>query len=162
MTYPQANHLQSKKFNFLLKFCVKMLFYRLYFSPLNTFMRKGKNPVPDLDPYLWLMDPNPGGSKTCRSGSGSPTLLSGGTYIRYNSSSLVWEARRAGWPVVATSAASQKSFLVGTRQWTVQSDADCTNNSSQRLSLVTCGENQFNCDDGSCIDLQYRLINAVF
>jgi hypothetical protein len=38
-----------KKFNFLLKFCVKML----------------------------LMDPDPGGPKTCGSGSGSgsPTLL---------------------------------------------------------------------------------------
>ncbi len=38
---------------FLLKLCVKILFYKHYFSPLNTFMRKGK------DPYLWLMDPDP-------------------------------------------------------------------------------------------------------
>ncbi len=37
-----------------------------YFSPLNSFMRKGKDP----DPHLWLMDPDPGGPKT----SGSPTL----------------------------------------------------------------------------------------
>ncbi len=40
-----------------------------YFSPLNTFMRKGKDPEPD--PYLWPMDPDPGGPKTCGSGSGS-------------------------------------------------------------------------------------------
>ncbi len=40
-----------------------------YFSPLNIFMRKGKDPEPD--PYLWLMDPDPGGPKT----SGSPKLL---------------------------------------------------------------------------------------
>ncbi len=34
-------------------------------------MRKGKNP----DPSPWLIDPDPGGPKTCRScGSGSPTL----------------------------------------------------------------------------------------
>ncbi len=42
---------------------------------LNTFMRKGKDP----DPYLWLMDPDPGGQKicgSCGSGSGSPTLIS--------------------------------------------------------------------------------------
>jgi hypothetical protein len=33
-------------------------------------MRKGKDP----DPYLWLMDPDSGGPKTCvSSGSGSPT-----------------------------------------------------------------------------------------
>ncbi len=37
------------------------------------FTRKGKDPEPD--PYLWLMDPDPGGPKTCWScGSGSPTL----------------------------------------------------------------------------------------
>ncbi len=35
-------------------------------------MRKGKGP----DPYLWLMDPDPGGQKTCGAcGSGSPTLI---------------------------------------------------------------------------------------
>ncbi len=40
------------------------LFCNQYFSPLNTFMRMGKdpepNPVPDPhpDPYLWLTDPN--------------------------------------------------------------------------------------------------------
>ncbi len=34
-------------------------------------MRKGKDPEPD--PHLWLMNPDPGGPKTC--GSGSPTLL---------------------------------------------------------------------------------------
>ncbi len=55
-----------------------MLFCRHYFGPLNTFMRKGKEPDPDPDPHLWLLDPDPdsGGPKTCGScGSGSPTLL---------------------------------------------------------------------------------------
>jgi hypothetical protein len=51
---PQARHLQSKKINFLLKFCVKMIFCRHFTSPLNTFMRKGKDPEPepDPDPYI--------------------------------------------------------------------------------------------------------------
>jgi hypothetical protein len=35
-TCPQAHRLQFKKFNFLLKLCVKILFCRHYFSPLNT------------------------------------------------------------------------------------------------------------------------------
>jgi hypothetical protein len=84
ITFPQAHYLWTKKFNFLLKFCVKILFSRHYFS-LNTFMRKGKDlepyPEPDPDPYLCLMDPDPdpGEPKTCGScgsgsGSGSPTL----------------------------------------------------------------------------------------
>jgi hypothetical protein len=33
------------KNNFLLKFCVKILFCEHYFSPLNTVMRKGKDPL---------------------------------------------------------------------------------------------------------------------
>jgi len=50
ITCPQAHHLQSQKFNFLLKFCFKILFCRHYFSPLYTFMKKGKKPDPE--PYL--------------------------------------------------------------------------------------------------------------
>ncbi len=68
----KAYYHQSKNFKFLLKFCVKILFCGHYFSPLNKFMIKGK------DPELWLMDPDPGGQKTCGfcgSGSGSPTLI---------------------------------------------------------------------------------------
>jgi hypothetical protein len=57
------------KFNFWLKFCVKILFCKHYFRPLSTYTTKGKDP----DPYLWLMDRDPGGPKTC--GSGSPTLI---------------------------------------------------------------------------------------
>ncbi len=89
ITCPQVHHLQSKKFNFLLKFCLKMLFCRHCFSSLNTFMRKGKDPKPDPDPYLWLMDTDPDGPKTCGScGSGSPTLI-----WKYNSST------HFSWPV---------------------------------------------------------------
>jgi len=63
----------QKRIKFFLKLCVKILFCRHYFSPLNTSMRKGKDPEPDSVPYLWLMDPDPGGPKTsgsCGSGSG--------------------------------------------------------------------------------------------
>ncbi len=53
-----------------------MIFCRHYISPLNTFTRKRKDPEPERDPYLKLMDPDPGGPKTCGScGSGSPTLV---------------------------------------------------------------------------------------
>jgi hypothetical protein len=48
ITCPLAHHFQSKILNFLLKFCIKILFCGHYFSPLNTFLRKGKDP----DPYL--------------------------------------------------------------------------------------------------------------
>ncbi len=47
-------------------FCIKILFCKHYFSLFNTFMNKGKDPDPerDPDPYLWLMNPDPGGPKT--------------------------------------------------------------------------------------------------
>jgi hypothetical protein len=50
ITCSQAACPQSSKFYFFLKFCVKILFCKHYFSPLNTFMRKVKDPDPD--PYL--------------------------------------------------------------------------------------------------------------
>ncbi len=30
-----------------------------YFSPLNTFLRKGKDAELDSDSHPWLMDPDP-------------------------------------------------------------------------------------------------------
>ncbi len=47
--YPQTCCLQSL-INCFQDFC------KHYFSPLNTFMRKGKDPGPD--PYPWLTDPD--------------------------------------------------------------------------------------------------------
>ncbi len=41
LTYPLAHYMQSQKFNFLLKFCVKILFCKHYFSP---------EPDSELDP----------------------------------------------------------------------------------------------------------------
>ncbi len=38
------------KFIFLLKFCVKILFSKHYFSPLNTFTTKGKDLYTEPDP----------------------------------------------------------------------------------------------------------------
>ncbi len=61
---PQAHHVQSKKLNFLQKFCVKMLFCRHYFSPLNTFMIKEKDPEPD--PYLLTNGSRSGRPKNMR------------------------------------------------------------------------------------------------
>ncbi len=75
ITYQQAHYLQSLTYCFKEKFCVKIKFSKHYFSLLNTFMRKGKDPAPELNPYIWLRDPDLGGPKTCGScGSGYPTL----------------------------------------------------------------------------------------
>ncbi len=87
LTHSQAHSLSSVlKTKCLPKFCANILLCKHYFSPLNTFLRKGRIRIPE--PYLWLMDPDPGGPKICGSGfgSGSPTvtlLRSEGCYSRF-------------------------------------------------------------------------------
>ncbi len=76
ITWPQTHHLQSKKFNFLLSFCVKILFCRHYF---NTFMRKGK-------------DPDPGGPKTCWSGSGSRSGSQRLVCVKFTITIFLWNS----------------------------------------------------------------------
>ncbi len=48
---PSGTLFSVLKIYFLLKFCVIILFCKHYVSPLNTSMRKGKDPEPDPDPY---------------------------------------------------------------------------------------------------------------
>ncbi len=64
--YPQAHYLHAKILcqNFILK---------ALFQSAQHLYEKLKDPAPDLDTYHWLMDPDPGGPKTCV--SGSPTLV---------------------------------------------------------------------------------------
>jgi hypothetical protein len=64
ITYPQYIIFSLKNL-FFAKFCVRILFCQHYFSPLKTFMGKGKDPVPDPDLYLRLMGPDPRGPKSC-------------------------------------------------------------------------------------------------
>ncbi len=61
-TYPQAHYLQSLICCFKDKFCVKILCPKLYFSTLNTFVRKGKDP----DPCLWVLTNGSGRPKSMR------------------------------------------------------------------------------------------------
>ncbi len=78
-----------------------MLFCRHYFSLLNIFMRKGKDQEPDPDPHLLLVDPDPGGPKTCGScgsgscsGAGSPTLFKS-IFQPFEVGSEIWLVRSA-------------------------------------------------------------------
>jgi hypothetical protein len=52
------------KTKFLAKILCSNFFCKNCFSPLNTFMRKGKDPEPDPDLYLLLMDPKTWGILT--------------------------------------------------------------------------------------------------
>jgi hypothetical protein len=113
ITSPQAHHLQSKKLNFLLKFCVKMFFCRHYFSPLNTFMRTRKDPDPDL--YIWL-----------GSGSGFPTMFK---------SVKSWLLCRKWWP----SAWTQLTTPFSPGPWTKPSDSGTSGRLSYPILVFFCG-----------------------
>ncbi len=54
ITCPQAHHLQSRKSNFLLKFCVK-IYFEAIISVRSAHLWEKKDP----DPYLRLMDLDP-------------------------------------------------------------------------------------------------------
>ena len=71
-----------------------------YFSPLSTYMKKGKDPDPDR----WRTDPDPEGPKTCR----SPTLLSGVDSPGY---------RGYSWPRYRTKSATQTRSPGSRRGW---------------------------------------------
>ncbi len=59
ITYRQAHYLQSLIYCFKDKFCVKILFCKHDFSPLNTFMRKRKDPDPVGPKHGDPPDPDP-------------------------------------------------------------------------------------------------------
>ncbi len=77
ITHPHAHYLPSLIYCFKDKFFFKILFCKhyLFHSAQHIFRRKGKDP----DSYLWLTDLDPGGPKTC--GSGSPALLTLSTVL---------------------------------------------------------------------------------
>jgi hypothetical protein len=54
-------------------------------------MMEGSGAGPD--PYLWLMDPDPGGPKTCGSGSGSATMLPKAGNLIKCEEAFTWNAR---------------------------------------------------------------------
>ncbi len=58
----------------------QFLYYKFKFGFATLTLRKGKDPNPELDPFLWPMDPDadPGGPKTYGSyWTGFVTLISG-------------------------------------------------------------------------------------
>jgi len=81
------------------------------------------------------------------------------TFISFNSTAFRWEAQKAGSSAVwAFAEADYESLLIGTYNWTVFNDQRCgsgRSSYSRQLSLTFCTDDEFNCDDGSCLLLDY-------
>jgi hypothetical protein len=81
----------------------------------------------------------------------------GKTFIRFSQQGYRWEARIAGTDIWAHSQIGYESLLLGTHMWTVVNDRRCGAGQSyeKNLSLTSCSDEFFNCDDGGCLPLDY-------
>ena len=81
-----------------------------------------------------------------------------GTLIRFDRAEQKWIAKVAGENLMAMAETSLGGLLLGTNKWLVTNDRSCNPGAQQVLyaNLNPCNSNQFNCDDGICIDLDKR------
>ena len=81
-------------------------------------------------------------------------------YLRYNDAQRQWIARHTSKEdFLATSSAPKTSLLLGSHSWTIHNDSqECSGSRSYttNLTLSPCGEEQFTCHDGECVDMQQR------
>jgi hypothetical protein len=88
----------------------------------------------------------------------------GYTFIYYNHSAFHWVGRIYEAPlVIATAEVSHHSVLLGRSTWKIQNDRGCSSGEDFRVnvSLNACLRNQFNCDNGHCVELEARCDGRV-
>ena len=81
-----------------------------------------------------------------------------GTLIRYDAANKIWNISLSHISsVTATSKAKFDTLLLGNNEWDVSNDVECEEGRHKKiLTLSTCSEQQFTCNDGLCVDLDFR------
>ena len=76
-----------------------------------------------------------------------------------------WSGEIYSGPLTQTDLASVDSLVLGRHTWQILNDSrQCEDGSnySHSLSLSSCAEQQFSCDDGSCVDMTLREAFNIF
>ena len=78
------------------------------------------------------------------------------TYFRYDKEAYLWKAESLKFPdFLATSLAMESSLLLGLQEWTVYNDS-CTKEGSYTLMMTGCTEDDFTCNDATCVSMSVR------
>ena len=69
----------------------------------------------------------------------------------------MWRAEHLDYPrFLATSQAIESSLLLGSHEWTFYNDACFMGNYTTRLVMTGCFDDEFTCNDGSCVGMSVR------
>jgi hypothetical protein len=81
-----------------------------------------------------------------------------GTFIEYNHINNTWIAKVQNMKTWAFISSSIDSLLLGTHEWTIYNDVNCFPYQARKVkvNLSYCPTKMFSCDDGSCINLDYK------
>ena len=78
------------------------------------------------------------------------------SYHRYDRKALVWKATSLTFAdLLATSTATENSLLLGPQEWTVYNDL-CSKKRSYTLLMTGCNDDEFTCNDASCVSMAVR------
>jgi hypothetical protein len=81
-------------------------------------------------------------------------------YYRYDDDAGLWKATNTGRPnFLATSTAPKATLLLGPQDWMIHNDSELCSESgtyTDRLKLTGCADDEFTCDDATCIPMAVR------
>ena len=81
-----------------------------------------------------------------------------GSIIQYDGEKKMWYIHVIHKPyVTATSKADFETLTLGNHEWEIHDDVDCKDGIENKiLTMSTCSKDQYTCDDGLCVDLDFR------
>ena len=80
---------------------------------------------------------------------------------RFDPASAQWRGQsKVNKHFQAVSSAPAGSLLLGTQTWQIYNDT-CGSQYSRNMTMTTCNDDQFTCQDGSCISMKERCDSKI-